>query len=139
MGKGKCRVERGLAGSETCGTNPIWGLEAPGLPRRFAPRNDMLRIGDFGLKQAGPRQVPEGKCAKRTQFGGRIVRNEPNFAPAGRQMRKTKPNLGGPGDLDKGGERAAMARPEGKCAEQTQSALRCREAKFLVERELRKM
>jgi hypothetical protein len=109
MGKGRCRVERGLAGSETCETNPICG-RGPG-------------IADCGLKQAGPRQVPEGKCAKRTQF-----------RPAGRQMRRTKPNLGGPGYLGKGVERAAVARAEGKCAEQTLLALRCREAKFLVER-----
>jgi hypothetical protein len=36
-----------------------------------------LWIGDCGLKEAGL----DGVRAKRTQFGGRIVRNEPNFAP----------------------------------------------------------
>jgi hypothetical protein len=105
----------------------VWSVAWPGVKRakrtQFAAGGPGLRIGDFGLKQAGPRQVPEGKCAKRTQF-----------RPAGRQMRRTKPNLGGPGYLGKGVERAAVARAEGKCAEQTQLALRCREAKLLVER-----
>jgi hypothetical protein len=57
------------------------GQGALRLPRRFAPRNDVLRIGEGGLEGAGR--------------GGRPRQNEQN-----------EPNL---------------ARPEGKCAQQTQS------------------
>jgi hypothetical protein len=32
---------------------------------------------------AGPRCPPDGDCAKRSQFGGRIVRNEPNLVRPG--------------------------------------------------------
>jgi hypothetical protein len=77
--------------------------EGPGaarLPRRVAPRNDMLRIG---VLDRGPGwRTPQAKCAKRTQFRpgrgplpGKIVRNEPNLAWPEADirggMRKTNP------------------------------------------------
>jgi hypothetical protein len=50
---------------------PNWGPGAPDCG---------LMIADCGLEDAACGRAPEAKCAKRTQFGGRIVRNEPNLA-----------------------------------------------------------
>jgi hypothetical protein len=73
---------------------------ARGLRPRIGVQGDM--IVDCGLKEAGR----DGVRAKRSQFGDRIVRNEPNFTPpqasGGGEMRETKPNLRGLGYMGKG-------------------------------------
>jgi hypothetical protein len=65
----------GPAGGQICKTNPIpGGVRCPEVPRAW---------GDY---------------AKRTQFGDRIVRNEPNFARPGRLTEenvRNEPKLGG--------------------------------------------
>jgi hypothetical protein len=84
-GTGVCGQRRSACGA-SFGRKPNAQNE-PNFARR-GPRDCGLAIADCGLKEPGL----DGVRAKRTQFQGRIVKNEPN-----------------------------LVRPEGRCAQQTQS------------------
>jgi hypothetical protein len=100
--------------------------ERPGalrLPRRCAPRNDMLRIDDCGLRIERRRLWPgtAGQMRKtnpislgRRRLAEGIVRNEPNLAPVSRGRRRVnaqnEPNLA-----------PARATGGGDCAKRSQT------------------